>query len=221
MNTTRQKIKDAIRIITNTAKLYDETLNGYNYIFIYRNRINNKIEYFESIFLGRNFQHLTGIDFIDSNKNIIHNPNYFYQKCVNSTLKENEIRFKSDGTTELKLQALPLVVNFLKSSKMTAIYTPIRPKLSVERLTGTTNFCLGFTKDKDYYVPSSCLLEDIRNLSNITFQILAIFSKPASKSTPIYKDVRYIAKGVKLKQLSLPNNLSHLISLENYVEKAN
>lgn len=219
MNINHQRNKNAIRIITNAAKIYDKTLNGYNYIFIYKNRINNQIEYFETIFLGRNFQHLTGIDFIDSNKNIIHNPNYFYHKCVNSTLKENEIRFKPDGTTELKLQALPLIVNFLKSSKMTAIYTPIRPRLSVERLAGTTNFCLGFTRDKDYYVPSSCLLEDIRDLANLTFQILAIFSKPASKSTPLYKDIRYVAKGIKLTQLSLPENLSHLISLENYVEK--
>ena len=119
------------------------------------------------------------------------------------------------------MKALPLIVNFLKSSKMTAVYSPIRPRLSVERLAGTTNFCLGFTKDKDYYVPSSCLLEDIRDLSNNTLQILAIFSKPTSKLSPIYKDVRYVAKGVKLKQLSLPDNLSHLISLENYTEKVN
>lgn len=219
MNTPQKKLKDAIRIITTAAKDYDKLLNGNNYIFIYKNRINNQIEYFETTFLARNFQHLTGIDFIDKNKNIIHNPTYFYKKCVNSTLKEGEIRFKSDGTTELKLQALPLIVHFLKSSKMTAIYNSMRPKLSVDRLAGTTNFCLGFTKDKEYYVPSSCLLEDIRNLSDDTFQILAIFSKPAKNTFPIYKDIRYIAKGIKLNHLLLPDNLSALISLDNYVEK--
>ena len=102
---------------------------------------------------------------------------------------------------------------------MTAIYNSIRPKLSVDRLTGTTNFCLGFTKDKNYYVPSSCLLEDIRNLADVTFQVLAIFSKPATKNTPIYKDVRYVSKGVKLTTLSFSDELSSLISLENYTEK--
>ena len=127
--------------------------------------------------------------------------------------------FKSDGTTELKLQALPLVINFLKSSKMTAIFNSIRPKLSIDRLAGTTTFCLGFTKDNEYYVPSSCLLEDIRNLTDVTFQILAIFSKPANKTTSVYKDIRYVAKSVKLSHLSLPTNLSSLISLENYIEK--
>lgn len=149
---------------------------------------------------------------------MLHNPTQFYHKCVNSSLKTSEIRFRKDGTTELKLLALPLIVNFLKSSKMTAVYNPIRPKLSIDRL-GTTNFCLGFTKDNSYYVPSSCLLEDIRNLSDVTHQILAIFAKPASRKFPIYKDIRYIAKGVQLNHLSFSDELSTLVSLENYNKK--
>lgn len=68
-------------------------------------------------------------------------------------------------------------------------------------------------------MPSSCLLEDIRNLADVTYQILAIFSKPAKKTAPIYKDVRYVAKGVKLNHLTLPGELAALISLENYTEK--
>lgn len=39
----QQKLKDAIRIISRTAKDYDDKLNGYNYIFIYKNRQNNQI----------------------------------------------------------------------------------------------------------------------------------------------------------------------------------
>lgn len=212
------KLKNAMRVITSAAEKYHNSLEGYNYIFIFKNRSTNQIEYFESIFLSRNFQHLTGIEFIDKQGNLLHNPTQFYKKCVNRTLKESEIRFKPDGTTDLKLQALPFIVNFLKSSKMTAVYNSIRPKLSVDRLTGTTNFFLGFTKDNNYYVPSSCLLEDIRNLADSTHQILAIFSKPASQKFPIYKDIRYIAKGVKLNRLNFPDDLAALISLENYTE---
>ena len=220
MKTNAITPKDAIRIITNTANTYDKQLNGKNYIFIYKNRATNQIEYFESVFLNRNFQHLTGLEFLDQNGNLLHNPVYFYQKCISNTLSENEIRFKDDGTTELKLQALPLIVNFLKASKMTAIYHSLRPKLSVDRLSGTTNFCLGFTKTNNkYYVPSSCLLEDIRDLAEVTYQILAILSKPASKLTPVYKDIRYVAKGVLLNHLILSDELSSLISLENYQER--
>lgn len=191
MTPLKNKRKEAIRIICAAAKDYDKLLNGNNYIFIYKNRSTNQIEFFETIFLGRKFQHLTGIEFVD----------------------------KQDGTTELKLQALPLIINFLKSSKMTAIYSGIRPRLSIDRLAGTTNFCLGFTKDKDYYVPSSCLLEDIRNLADVSYQILAIFSKPAKRTSPIYKDIRYVAKGVSLSQLPYPDDLLLKISLENYIEK--
>lgn len=213
MNHNQQKYKEAIRIITSCAKDYNKTLKGNNYIFIYKNRTTNTIEYFESVFLAHNFQHLTGIEFINKHGYLLHNPNFFYHKCINSTIKESEIRFKSDGTTELKLKALPLIVNFLKSSKMTAIYNSTKPKLSIDRLAGTTNFCLGFTKGKKYYVPSSCILEDIRNLSDTTYQILAIFSKPVSKATPVYRDVRYVAKGVNLHTLMLPPDLSALIDI--------
>lgn len=219
MTPLKNKRKEAIRIICAAAKDYDKLLNGNNYIFIYKNRSTNQIEFFETIFLGRNFQHLTGIEFVDKQGKTNSNSTYFYQKCVKSTLQEKEIRFKQDGTTELKLQALPLIINFLKSSKMTAIYNGIRPRLSIDRLAGTTNFCLGFTKDKDYYVPSSCLLEDIRNLAEVSYQILAIFSKPAKRTSPIYKDIRYVAKGVSLHQLPYPDTLLAKISLENYIEK--
>ena len=219
MNKTPLKLREAIRIITLAAYEYEKNLNNRNFIFIFKNRTTNQIEYFESVFLSRNFQHLTGLDFLDRNKNPLQSSTYFYKKCLNKTLTPSEIRFKDDGTTELKLQALPLIVKFLKSSKMTAIYNSFRPKLAIERLVGTTTFCLGFKKDALYYVPSSCLLEDIRDLSDVTFQILAIFSKPSNKNFPIYKDICYVAKGVELSYPSLPQELSRLINLENYILK--
>ena len=55
--------KEALRIIIATAKEYAKMVEGLNYLFIYRNRSNNEIEFFESVFLPRNYQHLTGIDF--------------------------------------------------------------------------------------------------------------------------------------------------------------
>lgn len=217
---TSYEKKAAIRIITSAARDYKNLLEGNNYIFIYKNRQKNCIEYFEAAFLARNFQHLTGLDYIDSSGSSIINALDFYRKCLNRQLKESEIRFKSDGTTSLKLTALPMIINFLKSSKMTALYNGIRPKLAIERIAGTTNFCLGFKYDKcGYYVPSSALLEDIRDLTTEAYQILAILSKPASNKFPIYKDIRYVAKGVTLDKLTMPDELIALINLENYMEK--
>lgn len=211
--------KEALRIIIAAAKGYSKMLEGLNYLFIYCNRENNQIEYFEAVFLPRNFQHLTGVEHLDSEGNIQKNSVFFYQKCLNNTITEAEIRFRKDGTTPLKLEALPRLVQFLRFSKMTVLYNGIRPKLAVDRIAGTTNYCLGFVKDGDYFVPSSCLLEDIRKLGSKPSQILAIMSKKANQSETIYKEIRYVAKGIPLNKLKLSDKLSNLISLEKYIEK--
>lgn len=211
--------KEALRIIIATAKEYAKMLEGLNYLFIYRDRVSNEIEYFEAVFLPRNYQHLTGVEFLDMEGNLQKNSVFFYHKCLDNTLTEAEFRFKEDGTTPLKLEALPKLVQFLQFSKMTALYNGIRPKLAVDRVAGTINYCLGFIKDGDYFVPSSCLLEDIRKLGDNPSQILAIMSKKANQSEPIYKEIRYVAKGVPLNKLRMSDELNNLISLEKYVEK--
>lgn len=211
--------KEALRIIIATAKEYAKMLEGLNYLFIYRDRVSNEIEYFEAVFLPRNYQHLTGVEFLDMEGNLQKNSVFFYHKCLDNTLTQAEFRFKEDGTTPLKLEALPKLVQFLRFSKMTALYNGIRPKLAVDRVVGTINYCLGFIKDGTYFVPSSCLLEDIRKLGDNPSQILAIMSKKANPSEPIYKEIRYVAKGVPLNKLKMSDELNNLISLEKYVEK--
>lgn len=54
--------KEVLRIIIASAKEYSRILEGMNYLFIYRNQENNEIQYFETVFLSRNYQHLTGIE---------------------------------------------------------------------------------------------------------------------------------------------------------------
>lgn len=211
--------KEALRVVIVTAKEYAKMLEGMNYLFMYRNRTSNEIDFFETVFLPRNYQHLTGIEFLDADGKLQKNSVYFYRKCLDNTLRENEIRFKEDGTTPLKLEALPKLVQFLRFSKMTALYNGIRPKLAVDRVAGTVNYCLGFVKEGDYFVPSSCLLEDIRKLGDRPSQILAIMSKRARRSETVYKEICYVAKGVPLNRIRLPEELKELISLEKYIEK--
>lgn len=204
--------KEAIQIVTKAAKDYKRLLENQNFLFIYRNRSSNQIEYFETLFTARNFQHLTGIQLLSENGSLITNHIQFYQKCIDNKLSESEIHFKPDGTTPLKLYALPQIIHFLKSSKMTAIYHDIRPKLTIDRLVGTTGFCLGFTYDKrGYYMPSSALLEDIRKLAGESHQILAVLSKTASKEIPLYRTIRHTAKGINLENLLLPPDLHALL----------
>jgi len=156
--------KEAIKIAAKAAQEYSNNLANKNFLVIYRNRGNSKIEFFETVFLPRNFQHLTGLDYVDENGVLLERSVDFYNKCRKHHLSEREIRFKEDGTTAMKLKALPQLMNFCKASKMTITLNVYRPLLNVDRLTGNVTCSLGFAKDGKYYYPSSCLLEDIRSL---------------------------------------------------------
>ena len=70
-----------------------------------------------------------------------------FDKCVKGALAEDEIKQRADGTTNLKLEALPKIVSFVQFPKMTVTYSGDRPKLSVDRFAGTVNYSLGFTLD--------------------------------------------------------------------------
>ena len=185
-----------------------------NYLFIYRERTDNSIRFFEALFLPRNFQHLTGLELMDEDGKLIKKPLLFYERCLNRKLSENDIAFRSDGTTRLKLEALPRIVNFISSSKMTGLYNDSRPLLAIDRLAGTTNFCLGFSQDGKYYVPSSCLLEDIRNLAGKPSQVLAVMSKKSDEL--IYRNIRYVAKKLPFDKLQIPEDLAGIIDRSGY-----
>ena len=214
MATTDFTKKEAVRIVTSAAKDYQEILSGMNYLFIYRERSNNSVRFFETVFLPRNFQHLTGLELLDGDGSIVKKPLLFYERCLNRKLSEDDIAFRSDGTTRFKLEALPRIVNFISSSKMTGLYNGIRPLLAVDRLAGTTNFCLGFTQDGDYYVPSSCLLEDIRKLAEKPSQVLTVMSKKSDEA--IYKNIRYVAKGLPFDRIKLQSELEEIIDRSGY-----
>lgn len=204
--------KEAIRIVSAAAKEYQKNLEGLNLIFIYKSRQTNKIEFFESIFRANNFQHLTGLEQIDENRNLIKNADLFYQKCLNNKLKESEICEKSDGTTVLKLKALPQIVKLTNNTKMTGLYNGNGIKLAVDRLVGSVYFCLGFKLEGSYYLPSSCLLEDIRNITNAPSQILAVLSKSVKEKELTYGEIRYEAKGFKLSNASLAEDIKSKLS---------
>ena len=68
---------------------------------------------------------------------------------------------------------------------------------------GGVNFCLGLTKEDREYVPSSALLE--------------IFKKDADSE--IYESVKHVAKGLNLNNIRLPEEISCMIDLKNYVYK--
>ena len=144
-------------------------------MIIYREKRDNMIRYIEVVFYKRNYQHLTGLELIDQRGNVLRNQSLnFYRKCIENKLGLEEFCFKKDGTTQLKLAALPVLMDITKITKITGDYNNVRPYLFVDRVIGGVNFCLGLSKENNVYVPSSALLEDIKKLTDAPSQVLAI-----------------------------------------------
>lgn len=206
------------RNVLNCAKQYQKKLLNKKFLIIYREKRDNSIRYIEVVFYERNYQHLTGLELIDCKGNVLRNQSVnFYRKCIENKLGTEEFRFKVDGTTQLKLSALPVLMDITKITKITGDYNHVRPYLFVDKVVGGVNFCLGLSKEDDIYVPSSALLENIKKLTNVPSQVLAILEKEKQKK--IYTIVRHVAKGLNLNNLILPDKMKDMVSLENYMYK--
>jgi len=89
--------EDARRRVLNCAKQYQQKPLNKKLIIIYRERTDNAIRYIEVAFHERNYQHLTGIELIDSDGNVLyHQAVNFYRKCIENKLGVDEIQFKED-----------------------------------------------------------------------------------------------------------------------------
>jgi len=210
--------EDARRRVLNCAKQYQQNLLNKKFIIIYRERKDNIVRYIEVGFYERNYQHLTGIELVDKEGRVQHHQAVnFYRKCVENKLGVQEIRFKTDGTSQLKLLALPVLMDVAKITKITGDYNNKRPYLLVDKVIGGVNFCLGLSREKYEYVPSSALLEDIKNFTDAPSQVLAILEK--EDNGEVYEIVRHVAKGLNLNNIDLPDEIKSKISLKNYVYK--
>lgn len=57
--------------------------------------------------------------------------------------KNQHVTLHKDGTTQLKLGALPVLMDITKITKITGDYNNVRPYLFVDKVMGGVNFCLG------------------------------------------------------------------------------
>lgn len=213
--------EDAKRIVLNCAKRYEQKLLNKKLLIVYRERQDNQIYYIEVIFLERNYLHLTGLEPIDKDGKVVEGKAVnFYRKCRDNKLAVDEFQFKEDGTTHLKLSALPTLMDITKITKISGGYNNVRPYLYVDKVIGGVNFCLGLSKTDELYVPSSALLENIKNLTDAPSQVLAIFEKNCD-DVDVYRTVKHVAKGLNLNNLNLPDKIKNMISLQDYVFKGN
>ena len=180
------KKTEAVRIILNAAEEYNRLFLERNFLYIYDNK--KDLGSIETYFSKKSFLHLTGVE-----TNV---PSaVFFDMCVNHRLSERDFSFKSDGTTNLKMQILPMLFKVTQNYKMLGSYDFKKPKLFTDKIAGGQRCCMGFVKDPNgYYVPNTSLKEDIRDISEAIYRIVAIYSK--EKAGTEFSDRLYIAKNV-------------------------
>lgn len=200
---------DAIRIITGCAKDYNTYLNNCNLLFVFG--VPENPEYFESVFLPRTFMHLTGVV---PAKGKIHGSVDFYKRAVRQKLSANDFEFAANGTTEMKLQILPNLMQIYRYAKMIGEYDGSKSRLFTEKLAGGTVACLGFARDGNFYYPNTALREDIRDVSLAKPQrILMILRKPIRQQ--FYSEICYMAKGTDIAKVAISGELEGRIALDN------
>lgn len=196
--------KDAIRIITSCAKDYANNLAGKNLLFLFLSAANH-ISGIETKFSKSNFMHLTGL------KTIYLSPIDFYERCVNGKIKEEDFEFAHDGTTELKLEVLPILIKNNLSAKMIGNYCSTSPKLYTEKLVGNVKGCVGFIQTADFYVPNTVLNLDIRDYVTDCARIIAVFRKNIQEDK--YTEITYKAKKLNISDYFLAQPYDYLKSL--------
>ncbi len=218
---TKFTIDEARHIVLNCAKSYQRFLEDKEFLIVYRDRMDGEIKSIELVFLAKNYQHLTGMNMIDEKKNVVnHRSVDFYRKCVENRIKTLELSFREDGMSHLKLQALPAITRLTSITKIAGDSKGNQPYLIVDKVVGGVNFCLGLRKDSsiDKYVPVSALQRDIKELTTNPSQVLFIMEREYGE-TSVFRKIKHVAKGMNLLNLTLPEEICSIISLEEYIPK--
>ena len=143
------------------------------------------------MFLSYHFLHLTGLNLI---KNRIKSSVDFYNLCLRNNLSTTDFEFKSNGTTQKKLEILSAIMQIDKKARIIGDYNSQKVYLSTEKLIGSVNMCLGFIKENNYYIANTALKEDIRNIVEEQGRIVLILKKNIKDKE--YSEIIYKSKNI-------------------------
>lgn len=166
--------QEALSIIVKCAKMYKENLVDKSLLFVCTDK-HKKIHTLEVTFYAGNFLHLTGIRLTDKKMTA----SDFFKHCIESRLSINQFEFANDGTTELKLAILPLLMKSNLSANEIGDFCGNNAKLYTQKLAGNTKGCIGFvlSDSAKQYLPNTVLNVDIRDYIKSPLQIIATYRK--------------------------------------------
>lgn len=197
---------DALKTIHDCAVLYGNNLEGKNLLFITTHDSNAM--YFESLFMPRNYLHLTGVA----------SPlkgDLFYQAAKNNRLGIDDITLAPDGKTEQKLDVLPQLMNIHLTARMVGDYDDSRPLLIADKFAGTVTMALGFINIDGFYVPRTALKVDVRDITAHATRrrVAATLVKP--RNDALYKQLTYIANGMTVDDDTIAPILHERADMQN------
>lgn len=189
----------ARKILFECAELYKDNLINRSLLFLCLDKHKN-ISALEVAFSTTGFMHLTGVKFKEQRLSA----GEFFDKCINKRLSIEEFEMASDGTTEMKLNILPLLFVKNLSANMVGDFSARTPVLVTEKLAGGVKGCIGFVYDTKYrfYVPNTVLNLDIRTYITNQQRIIATFRK--QKNDDAYQEIVYLAKKIDWEHLRFP-----------------
>jgi len=201
--------KEVLAVVFDCAQKYKEHLVNKSLLFVCVNK-KKQVYCVEVTFDLSNFQHLTGLE---TDKTKISSKD-FYERCLEKRLSPDDFELSCMGTTELKLDVLPILMSKNLAAKMIGDYNMSQPKLYTEKMAGGVSGCVGFIKSegKGRYIPNTVLKGDIRERTKTADRIIATYRKRREEER--YTEIVYLAKKVDWQHITLPEEYSYLLTPE-------
>jgi hypothetical protein len=126
-------------------------------------------------------------------------------------LSINDFELSIDGTTEMKLRVLPIILKSQSlSANMAGDYFSRKPVLLTDKLAGGVKGCVGFVYDDTLkcYVPNTVLNEDIRFNIRERQRVILAYKKDIEEGE--YNERVYQAKKINWNTIELPDEYKYL-----------
>ncbi len=192
-------MEDKTKLMSELLKaksIYDEHLLNKDFLYIFKNKITEKIESFEMKCIANNFLHLTGVDTTIKSAD-------FYKRLSENRISLKEIGYKSNGTTRLKLEVfdrIPLLITSPVQVCFQDNFFTLKLRVDILLNRPTINrkdIILGLKQMRgfDFFVPASIIKAEPQKIGRDFSQVLCILEK--NRGEKEYSIIRYKAKEIE------------------------
>lgn len=181
--------KSALPVILQAARDYDKKLRDRHFLIIYRKKtgVGSSCVGFRDM----HFLHLTGV------KTKMSAP-MFYSACLSGRLSAKDINVDTKGKAQQKLAVLPFLSELLYHNCMIGDFIGSGIAIKADYFVGDTRAVLsvGFRGNGAVDIPVTIYNENIKNLSNPTCKVLAVFCKIYYADK--FNECTYLSKGYEI-----------------------